>query len=131
MRLGGRECQLKDGSLASKVYGGEATISERHRHRFEFNPQYRATLESAGLIFSGVSKDGKFVEMIELPKESHPFFIACQFHPEYKSKPLNPHPIFVAFVGAAMANRLESEGGGAVGVKSENSENFEEVIITE
>jgi CTP synthase len=131
MRLGAWECQLKDGSLASKVYGGEATISERHRHRFEFNPQYRATLESAGLIFSGVSKDGKFVEMVELPKESHPFFIACQFHPEYKSKPLNPHPIFVAFVGAAMANRLESEGGGAVGLKSENSENFEEVIITE
>jgi len=131
MRLGAWECQLKDGSLASKVYGGVATISERHRHRFEFNPHYRAVLESAGMVFSGVSKDGKFVEMIELPKETHPFFIACQFHPEYKSKPLNPHPIFVAFVGAAMANRLESEGTGAVGLKSESSESFEEVIITE
>ena len=131
MRLGAWDCELKDGSLASSVYGGRKMISERHRHRFEFNPQYREALEAQGLVFSGVSKDGKFVEMVELPREAHPFFIACQFHPEYKSKPLDPHPIFVAFVAAAMANRLHSEGSGATGIKNEDSEMLDEVIITD
>jgi len=131
MRLGAWDCELKDGSLARSVYGGRKMISERHRHRFEFNPQYREALEAQGLVFSGVSKDGKFVEMVELPREAHPFFIACQFHPEYKSKPLDPHPIFVAFVAAAMANRLHSEGSGATGIKNEDSEMLDEVIITD
>jgi CTP synthase len=109
MRLGAWACQLKEGSLAREVYGGAAEISERHRHRYEFNPEFRQVLEREGFVFSGVSPDGKFVEMIELPKETHPFFVAGQFHPEYKSKPLAPHPLFVAFVRAAHENRLHSE----------------------
>ena len=109
MRLGSWDCALKDGSLAQQVYGGAEVIAERHRHRYEFNPEYREPLEREGLVFSGVSPDGKFVEMVELPQEVHPFFIACQFHPEYRSKPLDPHPLFVAFVSAAWKNRLKSE----------------------
>jgi CTP synthase len=109
MRLGEWKCELKDDSLAREVYHGAAEIGERHRHRYEFNPEYREVLEKEGLVFSGVSPDGKFVEMIELPREVHPFFIACQFHPEYKSKPLAVHPLFDAFVQAAWQNRLHSE----------------------
>ena len=109
MRLGAWDCRLKEGSLAQDVYHGAETISERHRHRFEFNPEFRSVLEKEGLIFSGVSPDGKFVEMVELPKDKHPYFIGCQFHPEYKSKPLDPHPLFVSFVKAAWENRLRSE----------------------
>jgi CTP synthase len=131
MRLGAWECELKKGSLASRVYGGADSVWERHRHRFEFNPSYREALESGGLVFSGVSKDSKFVEMIELPKDVHPFFVACQFHPEYKSKPLDPHPIFVAFVEAALANRMESEGSGSTASRNEESDSFDEVIVTE
>src|SRR5688572_4770951 len=109
MRLGAWTCRLAPGSLAQEVYGGVDEISERHRHRYEFNPEYRQRLEKDGLVFSGVSPDGKFVEMIELPRESHPWFIGCQFHPEYKSKPLKAHPLFAAFVRAAYENRLQSE----------------------
>ena len=109
MRLGAWDCNLKEGSLAREVYRGAGTISERHRHRFEFNPAYRESLEGAGLVFSGLSPDGKFVEMVELPREVHPYFVACQFHPEYKSKPLDAHPLFVGFVKAAHENRMRSE----------------------
>lgn len=109
MRLGEWACYLKEGSLAQDVYHGAAEIGERHRHRYEFNPEFRSRLEEKGLIFSGVSPDGKFVEMVELPKDKHPFFIGCQFHPEYKSKPLNVHPLFHSFVKAAWENRLSSE----------------------
>jgi CTP synthase len=109
MRLGAWPCDLAPKSLAREVYGDAEQISERHRHRYEFNPAYRAALEKDGLVFSGVSPDGKFVEMIELPREVHPWFIGCQFHPEYKSKPLNAHPLFAAFVRAAYENRLQSE----------------------
>lgn len=109
MRLGAWDCELKEGSLAREVYQGAEMISERHRHRYEFNPAFRQKLEQNGLVFSGVSPDGKFVEMVELPKDKHPYFIGCQFHPEYKSKPLNPHPLFVGFVKAAHENRLGSE----------------------
>ncbi len=109
MRLGAWDCELKQGSLVSEVYHGAETIAERHRHRYEFNPAFRQKLEQHGLIFSGVSPDGKFVEMVELPKETHPYFVGCQFHPEYKSKPLNAHPLFVSFVKAAHENRLGSE----------------------
>jgi CTP synthase len=109
MRLGDWKCELKEGSLAREVYHGAAEIGERHRHRFEFNPEYRSVLEKEGLVFSGVSPDGKFVEMIELPRETHPYFIGCQFHPEYKSKPLAVHPLFDSFVKAAWENRLHSE----------------------
>ncbi len=109
MRLGACPCELKEGSLVREIYRGATEISERHRHRYEFNPEFRAHLEKEGLIISGISPDGKFVEMVELPREKHPFFVACQFHPEYKSKPLNAHPLFVSFVKAAHKNRLHSE----------------------
>jgi CTP synthase len=109
MRLGAWPCELAPGSLAREIYGGAEEISERHRHRYEFNPEYRERLESAGLVFSGVSPDERFVEMIELPRDVHPWFLACQFHPEYKSKPFAAHPIFAAFVRAAHDNRLKNE----------------------
>jgi CTP synthase len=109
MRLGNWQCQLKEGSIAREIYGGRDEIGERHRHRYEFNPEFRSVLEKEGLVFSGVSPDGKFVEMVELPRDRHPFFVACQFHPEYKSKPLDAHPMFTAFVKAAWENRINSE----------------------
>jgi CTP synthase len=109
MRLGAWSCRLAPDSLVRDVYGGVDEISERHRHRYEFNPEYRQRLEQEGLVFSGVSPDGKFVEMIELSRDVHPWFVGCQFHPEYKSQPLNAHPLFAAFVRAAYENRLHSE----------------------
>ena len=109
MRLGAYVCELKEGSLVRKIYHSAEEISERHRHRYEFNPEFRSVLEKEGLVFSGISPDGKFIEMIELPQDEHPFFVGCQFHPEYKSKPLDAHPLFVSFVKAAFENRLRSE----------------------
>jgi CTP synthase len=109
MRLGAWPCNLSTGSLAREVYGGAESISERHRHRYEFNPEFRETLERGGLVFSGVSPDEKFVEIIELPRDVHPWFLCCQFHPEYKSKPLHAHPLFASFVRAAYENRLQNE----------------------
>jgi CTP synthase len=109
MRLGAWPCKLAPGSLVRDVYSGAEEISERHRHRYEFNPEFRETLERSGIIFSGVSPDQKFVEIIELPREVHPWFIGCQFHPEYKSKPLDAHPLFASFVKAAYENRLLNE----------------------
>jgi CTP synthase len=109
MRLGDWKCRLKPGTLASELYDGVEEIGERHRHRYEFNPEFRPALEKEGMVFSGVSPDGKFVEMVELPRDMHPYFIACQFHPEYKSKPLAVHPLFNGFVKAAWENRLRSE----------------------
>jgi CTP synthase len=109
MRLGDWKCGLKEGSLVREIYRGAEEIGERHRHRYEFNPEFRNLLEKEGLVFSGVSPDGKFVEMVELPREQHPYFVGCQFHPEYKSKPLAAHPLFTSFVKAAWENRLHSE----------------------
>ena len=109
MRLGAWLCNLAPGSLVREIYGGVEQISERHRHRYEFNPEFRSTLEQAGLVFSGVSADEKFVEIIELPRDTHPWFLGCQFHPEYKSKPLDAHPLFASFVRAAYQNRLKNE----------------------
>ncbi|MCA1633824.1 MAG: CTP synthase [Acidobacteria bacterium] len=109
MRLGAWECQLAEGSLAREVYGESPQISERHRHRYEFNPEFREQLERAGLVFSGVSTDGRFIEIIELGRDTHPWFLGCQFHPEYKSKPLAPHPLFASFVKAAYRNRMHDE----------------------
>ncbi|MFL6336079.1 MAG: CTP synthase [Pyrinomonadaceae bacterium] len=109
MRLGAWTCKLAEGSLAQEVYSGANEISERHRHRYEFNPEYRAQLEAAGLSFSGISEDGRFVEMVELPREAHPWFLGCQFHPEYKSKPLAPQPLFASFVRAAYRNRMRDD----------------------
>jgi CTP synthase len=109
MRLGAWQCRLAHDSLAREIYGGAEEISERHRHRYEFNPEFREQLERAGLVFCGVSEDGRFVEMVELPREVHPWFLGCQFHPEYKSKPLAPHPLFASFVRAAYRNRMRDE----------------------
>jgi CTP synthase len=99
MRLGAYPCVLKTGSLAEKIYGAPS-ISERHRHRYEVNTTYQDKLERAGVVFSGMSPDGKLPEIIE--REDHPFFIGVQFHPELKSKPSAPHPIFKAFIEAAL-----------------------------
>jgi CTP synthase len=109
MRLGAYPCLLKPGSLAEKIYG-RGEISERHRHRFEFNPKYEKQLAEHGFIVSGKSPDGKFVEIIELP--NHPWFLGCQFHPEFKSKPLDPHPLFASFIRAAYEHRMRDEGIG-------------------
>ncbi|MBI4913230.1 MAG: CTP synthase [Acidobacteria bacterium] len=99
MRLGAYPCLLEEDSFAHRAYGS-TEISERHRHRYEFNQaEYRPRLEEAGLAFTGLSPDGTFVEIVEIP--DHPFFLGCQFHPEFKSKPLAPHPLFTAFVKAS------------------------------
>jgi CTP synthase len=101
MRLGAYPCALVPKSLAARVYG-QTTISERHRHRYEFNNAFREPLQAAGLRLSGLSPDGKLVEMIELPSDVHPFFIGCQFHPEFRSRPTAPHPLFAAYVAAVL-----------------------------
>jgi CTP synthase len=102
MRLGAWPCHLAPGSLAQQAYG-RTEISERHRHRYEFNQDYRDQLVAAGLRITGLTPDGTYVEIIELL--GHPYFLGCQFHPEFKSKPLEPHPLFAAFVGASYAHR--------------------------
>jgi CTP synthase len=108
MRRGAWACNLAEGSLAREIYG-EDQINERHRHRYEFNPEFRQALERDGLVVSGVSPDGRFVEIVELSRDEHPWFLGCQFHPEYKSKPLSAHPLFSSFVRAAHENRMHSE----------------------
>lgn len=110
MRLGSYPCALSKGSLARSVYGAEA-IDERHRHRYEVNNEFREQLAAAGLRFSGLSPDGFLVEIIEIPE--HPWFLAVQYHPEFKSNPRAPHPLFAAFVGAALqqAGKKTSKGG--------------------
>jgi CTP synthase len=104
MRLGAWPCKIEPGTLAHKVYG-QLEISERHRHRYEFNREYEGPLTAAGLRISGSTPDGTYVEMVEIP--GHPYFLGCQFHPEFKSKPLEPHPLFKAFVGAAYQHGLQ------------------------
>jgi CTP synthase len=106
MRLGAYECQLAEGSFARQAYG-KKDIQERHRHRYEFNREYEDILKKNGLKLTGETPDGVYVEICELT--DHPWFLGCQFHPEFKSKPLEPHPLFRAFVGAALAYRLSHE----------------------
>jgi len=101
MRLGTWETLIAEGTLAHQVYG-KTHASERHRHRYEFNQKYRAQMEAAGFVISGTSPDGTLVELIEL--KNHPWFLACQFHPEFQSKPNHPHPLFKAFIAASLAN---------------------------
>ncbi|MGM0396021.1 MAG: CTP synthase [Bacillota bacterium] len=98
LRLGSYPCILGEGTLVSRVYGSDL-ISERHRHRYEFNNKFRETLQKEGMIFSGLSPDGNLVEVVEL--ENHPFFVAVQYHPEFKSRPTRPHPLFRAFIEAS------------------------------
>jgi CTP synthase len=102
MRLGGYVCRLKPGSRAARIYGTDE-VRERHRHRYEVNNAYRDRLEEYGMRCSGLSPDGSLVEMIELP--AHPWFIGCQFHPELRSRPTTPHPLFASFVAAALERR--------------------------
>ena len=101
MRLGSWDCKLVEGSLVQKVYGGVTEIKERHRHRYEFNNEYKTALENAGLSASGINSDTNLVEIVEL--KNHPWFIGVQYHPEYKSTVANPHPLFIGFVKAALA----------------------------
>jgi CTP synthase len=105
MRLGAWTCVLQPDSLASEAYRA-TEISERHRHRYEFNREYEALLTGAGLRITGTTPDATYVEIVEIP--GHPFFLGCQFHPEFKSKPLEPHPLFHAFIRASYANRVAS-----------------------
>ena len=105
MRLGAYACNLADGSVAAKVYG-KKKISERHRHRYEFNNAYRDTIESHGMRLSGLSPDGELVEVVEIG--DHPWFVGCQFHPEFKSKPLDCHPLFRGFIRAALLRRTSA-----------------------
>ena len=111
MRLGSYACRLKEGTKARELYGADL-IQERHRHRFEFNNGYRAQFEQAGMIFSGLNPDLGLVEMIELG--NHPHFVGCQFHPEFKSKPFRPHPLFAGFIAAAVAQRDARQKGAPV-----------------
>jgi len=104
MRLGAYEAVVKKGSQAAKAYKAEI-ITERHRHRYEVNPEYTEALEKAGLVFSATSPDGRLMEMIELPKENHPFFVGTQFHPELTARPLRPHPLFTAFIKASFESK--------------------------
>jgi CTP synthase len=103
MRLGSYPARLMPGSVVATTYATEL-VYERHRHRYEVNPRYRARLEGAGLVSSGTSPDNRLVEFIELP--GHPFWVGTQAHPEFKSRPDNPHPLFAALVGAAL-NRAD------------------------
>jgi CTP synthase len=112
MRLGAYPAVLVEGSLVAKAYGS-IEVSERHRHRYEVNNAYREALEKAGLRISGTSPDGRLVEFVELDQQLHPFFVGTQAHPELKSRPTRPHPLFESFVGAALtfadADRLPVE----------------------
>jgi CTP synthase len=104
MRLGLYPAALAEGSLAREVYGS-AYVEERHRHRYEVNNAYRGRLEEAGIVFSGTSPDGHLVEYVELPRDVHPYFIATQAHPEFKSRPARAHPLFAGLVAAAIAGQ--------------------------
>jgi CTP synthase len=114
MRLGGQKCRLQPGTLARRLYGRDV-ITERHRHRYEFNNRYREELSAHGLVLSGTSLDGRLVEVVEIA--AHPWFFACQFHPEFTSTPRDGHPLFTGFVRAALAYQagtLRSETSPAV-----------------
>ena len=106
MRLGLYPAELKEGSVVREVYG-EHRVEERHRHRYEVNNAYRDRLEKAGLVFSGTSPDDNLVEFVELPKDVHPYYVSTQAHPEYRSRPTRPHPLFAGLIGAAIARQKE------------------------
>jgi CTP synthase len=111
MRLGGQTCNLVPGTLAHRIYGSD-TITERHRHRYEFNNTYLDRLVAAGLTISGKSSDNSLVEVIEL--HDHPWFLACQFHPEFTSTPRDGHPLFTSFINAALERHNTHARSGEV-----------------
>ncbi|HYE23857.1 MAG TPA: CTP synthase [Clostridia bacterium] len=117
MRLGAWDCKIEPGSFAAQAYG-KTEISERHRHRYEFNREYEALLTGAGLKITGTTPDGTYVEIVEIP--GHPYFLGCQFHPEFKSKPLEPHPLFLSFIDASYKHRQDTTRE----VKSTETEQF-------
>ena len=106
LRLGAYPCCIKAGTTMERCYGSPATISERHRHRYEFNNDYRETFEKAGLTLSGTSPDGKLIETVEIT--DRPFYLGVQYHPEFKSRPNKAHPLFKGFIGAAFERATES-----------------------
>jgi CTP synthase len=108
MRLGLQEQRVKPGTLAHALYGKDV-VSERHRHRYEFNNRYRVQLEEAGMVISAKSMDDLLVEMIEMPQAAHPWFLACQAHPEFLSTPRSGHPLFVGFIKAARARKASNQ----------------------
>jgi CTP synthase len=109
MRLGSYPASLQEGSLVAEAYGA-TKVAERHRHRYEVANDYRERLETAGLVFSGLSPDGRLVEYAELPRDVHPFFVGTQAHPEFKSRPTRAHPLFAGFIAAALARSVDSTG---------------------
>ncbi|MGO1409939.1 MAG: glutamine amidotransferase-related protein, partial [Microbacterium sp.] len=108
MRLGLYPARLAEGSLAAETYGA-TDVAERHRHRYEVNNTYRGQLAEAGLVFSGINPDLDLVEFVELPRETHPYYVATQAHPELRSRPTAPHPLFSGLVGAALERHRASE----------------------
>ena len=106
MRLGLYPAKLGDGTIVREIYG-EPYVEERHRHRFEVNNEYRERLEQAGLLISGTSPDGRLVEFVELPRDVHPYYVATQAHPEFRSRPTEAHPLFIGLVAAAIARKPE------------------------
>jgi CTP synthase len=113
MRLGTYPARLAEGSIVREVYGGAEQVDERHRHRYEVNNAFRAELEQkAGLLFSGTSPDGTLVEYVEYPREAHPYLVATQAHPELKSRPTRPHPLFAGLVAAAVRRREGADARG-------------------
>jgi CTP synthase len=112
MRLGLYPAELREGTQVRAAYGA-SRVDERHRHRYEVNNAYRDRLEATGLVFSGLSPDGRLVEYAELPEHIHPFFVGTQAHPEFRSRPTRAHPLFAAFIQAAL--RRADDSGGAIG----------------
>lgn len=106
MRLGAYPCKIKEGSLLEKCYGA-SDVAERHRHRYEFNNNYRQTFEQSGMVFAGLSPDGRLVEEIELP--TNDFYLAVQFHPEFKSRPNKAHPIFREFISSSKKHMMDKK----------------------
>ncbi len=121
MRLGAYPCRLRPGSRVGQIYG-QQEVSERHRHRYEVSNAYRDVLAEFGLRCSGLSPDGSLVEMIELP--DHPWFVGCQFHPELRSRPMRPHPLFASFIGAAVAQHRARGAERANGAASSELARF-------
>jgi CTP synthase len=114
MRLGLQEQRIRPGTLSHRLYGADV-VGERHRHRYEFNNRYRTQLEDAGLVISAKSMDDTLVEMIELPQSAHPWFLACQAHPEFLSTPRSGHPLFVGFIRAAREHKAAGGQHAAAG----------------
>jgi CTP synthase len=108
MRLGLYEAKLQEGSQVAKVYGA-LTATERHRHRYEVNNHYREQIAAAGLVFSGTSPDGHLVEYVELPKSVHPYYVSTQAHPEFKSRPTKPNPMFHGLIQAALERQQQQK----------------------